>query len=670
MSSFTSVNIYSPQNRIQQTTRTKITTTTIFGLFGLTALIFKGILQRAIRDQTYLPLLLFILLPINILYFSYACNSIVSNIHTMCSRLTFLKLNSTYYSAVKTALLPWSVRTSKHDTPKSKIWNPSYQDLTVTRRAKSSFAILAEELYDVSQNSIHIFPERNKMPYVIVHMPVYKESLTHVIAPSCQSVMAALQHYRECGGKCKLFISDDGLQCIHETEQRARIQFYRENQITYVARPVANRAGRFKKASNLNYTYRRCEMATGIENSDFVYGDLEIPADTLILLVDADTRVPATCITDTVPEFMKSPDLPYTQHFTLPFPIPLGKEHDYWMALISHFTEHIYRIGIGFSTALGGCCPLVGHNAFLRYSFLKDVGYWSENSVCEDFDLFLRFATKGLYGRYVMYTGPEFQEGVSLTFKDEVIKFKKFTFGALEMTIRPFREWIFHGPFTHLFTTFLRSQVPWDSKCQVIFYLSTYFAMSNAFYWVILDTFIGLYYPEFYRRYMARGLDVMIGCVVIFAGIATMSQLIFNKKMMKQWNVWNELKWIPMFTLFFSGTMFHMTESGFRYMFDLESSWGATHKDPSKSEISVITSLKDTITEYRVMYGSLACVLGSYMYMHHIWAPSVRTSWSLYYYVASHMIAPILFDPSVISFVHACTSWVSSWFKRKRPSIE
>jgi hypothetical protein len=50
---------------------------------------------------------------------------------------------------------------------------------------------------------------------------------------------------------------------------------------------------------------------------------------------------------------------------------------------------------------------------------------WGEDSVSEDFDLYIRLATVGSLGRYVMYTGDDFQEGVSLTYMDEVIKFKK-----------------------------------------------------------------------------------------------------------------------------------------------------------------------------------------------------------------------------------------------------
>jgi hypothetical protein len=54
-----------------------------------------------------------------------------------------------------------------------------------------------------------------------------------------------------------------------------------------------------------------------------------------------------------------------------------------------------------------------------------EIKVWGEDSVSEDFDMYIRLASVGSFGRYVMYTGEEFQEGISLTYMDEVVKFKK-----------------------------------------------------------------------------------------------------------------------------------------------------------------------------------------------------------------------------------------------------
>jgi hypothetical protein len=55
-----------------------------------------------------------------------------------------------------------------------------------------------------------------------------------------------------------VFINDDGMQLIHEDERRARIEFYADHSIGWVARPKHGengflRRGKFKKASNMNF---------------------------------------------------------------------------------------------------------------------------------------------------------------------------------------------------------------------------------------------------------------------------------------------------------------------------------------------------------------------------------------------------------------------------------
>lgn len=44
-------------------------------------------------------------------------------------------------------------------------------------------------------------------------------------------------------------------------------------------------------------------------------------------------------------------------------------------------------------------------------------------------------------GRYATYTGPGFQEGVSLTCVDEVIRLRKYAYGACEMLLNKFKVW-------------------------------------------------------------------------------------------------------------------------------------------------------------------------------------------------------------------------------------
>ena len=73
-----------------------------------------------------------------------------------------------------------------------------------------------------------------------------------------------MQTYARQGGTSTIFIHDDGLQLLNKEEREKRITFYADHNIGWVARPPHSnvsdadgygykRAGRFKKASNMNY---------------------------------------------------------------------------------------------------------------------------------------------------------------------------------------------------------------------------------------------------------------------------------------------------------------------------------------------------------------------------------------------------------------------------------
>jgi hypothetical protein len=79
-------------------------------------------------------------------------------------------------------------------------------------------------------------------------------------APSVESLKKAMQTYARQGGTSTIFINDDGLRLLPDEERDTRIAFYANHNIGWVARPKHDdsadgfkRAGRFKKASNMNY---------------------------------------------------------------------------------------------------------------------------------------------------------------------------------------------------------------------------------------------------------------------------------------------------------------------------------------------------------------------------------------------------------------------------------
>jgi hypothetical protein len=92
------------------------------------------------------------------------------------------------------------------------------------------------------------------LPHITIQCPVYKEGLNSVIAPTVKSIKQAISTYELQGGSANMFVNDDGMQIIDEEERRARIEFYADHSIGWVARPKHGdnftRRGKFKKVSS------------------------------------------------------------------------------------------------------------------------------------------------------------------------------------------------------------------------------------------------------------------------------------------------------------------------------------------------------------------------------------------------------------------------------------
>ncbi|KAG6834901.1 hypothetical protein H0H93_006561, partial [Arthromyces matolae] len=285
-------------------------------------------------------------------------------------------------------------------------------------------------------------PEVDKnLPHITIQMPVYKESLELVIAPSVFSIKKAMQTYARQGGTSAIFICDDGLQLINESDRKERMAFYANHNIGWVARPGHSsapdgfkRAGKFKKASNMNYglaislkleKFLAQMIAEGVEEEvndcledkamrmaakevfeesgnrfePWCSNGKSIRVGEIILIIDSDTIVPEDCFRDAAREMYESPDVAIIQHESDVMQVA----HHYFENGITHFTRRINRC-ISLGCANGEVAPFVGHNAFLRWSAVQDAAFvdpadgkrkmWSEANVSEDFDLALRLLLK------------------------------------------------------------------------------------------------------------------------------------------------------------------------------------------------------------------------------------------------------------------------------------
>jgi len=352
-------------------------------------------------------------------------------------------------------------------------------------------------------------------PPVTIQMPIYTESLEGVIKPTVTSLNAAISYYESRGGSARIFVNDDGMAVRNEEDNRKFIDFYDSNNIGWVSRPKHNhegfiRKGKFKKASNMNFALNvsnkvedtlqslidaRFGGETTLDEAEEakLYQDAlrqvleadprakaggNIRMGEIILIVDSDTEVPVDCLMYGAAEMFLSPEVAIIQHSTGVMQV----SWDYFENAITFFTNMVYT-AIRFSVGSGEVGPFVGHNAFLRWQAVQSVAnppeedgyvaFWSESHVSEDFDIALRLQIKGNIVRLASYHGDGFKEGVSLTLYDELNRWEKYAYGCNELVFNPVHTWLWRGPFTKLFRTFIFSNIQLSSKLSIVGYVSS-----------------------------------------------------------------------------------------------------------------------------------------------------------------------------------------------------
>ncbi|KAE9380418.1 hypothetical protein N431DRAFT_395257 [Stipitochalara longipes BDJ] len=531
------------------------------------------------------------------------------------------------------------------------------------------------------------------LPHITIQCPVYKEGLSSVIAPTVKSIKQAISTYELQGGSANMFVNDDGMQIIDEEERRARIEFYADHSIGWVARPKHGdnftRRGKFKKASNMNFglhiscmveeklaliqrpvdwtqadeaqAYERC-LKEALEDNGRAWADGNIRIGDYILLIDSDTRVPADCLLDACSEMEQSPEVGIMQFSSGVMQVV----NTYFENGITFFTNLIYS-AIRYTVSNGDVAPFVGHNAILRWSAIQQVSYededgyekfWSESHVSEDFDMSLRLQVNGYTIRLAAWAGEGFKEGVSLTVYDELARWEKYAYGCNELLFHPLRKWIYKGPFTPLFRSFLFSNIRFTSKITIISYIGTYYAIGAAWIMTTANYFAIGWYNGYLDKYYVDSWKVWFSIIIVFNGLGNVALAVMRYRIGERsliWAFFENMKWTFMLAIFLGGLSLHVSQALLAHMFEIDMTWGATAKEAEFSNFFI--EVPKVLKKFKFsMIFSIVGIAGMIILA---LAPFVPYDWKIKDFVAilpmatvtvSHLLLPLALNPALMTF--------------------
>ncbi|CAL3964384.1 unnamed protein product [Diplocarpon coronariae] len=537
------------------------------------------------------------------------------------------------------------------------------------------------------------------LPHITIQCPVYKEGLSSVIAPTVKSIKQAISTYELQGGSANMLVNDDGLQIIDAEERRARIDFYADHSIGWTARPkhgdnfasnmnfglhlscmVEEKLGLIQRPADWSQAdeaqaYDRC-LREALEDNGRAWADGNIRVGDYILLsssapfrpparltepVDSDTRVPADCLLDACSEMEQSPEVGIMQFSSGVMQVV----NTYFENGITFFTNLIYT-AIRYTVSNGDVAPFVGHNAILRWSAIQQVSYhdedgyekfWSESHVSEDFDMSLRLQCNGYTIRLAAWAGEGFKEGVSLTVYDELARWEKYAYGCNELLFNPLLEWLWKGPFTPLFRTFLFSNIRFTSKITIISYIGTYYAIGAAWIMTTANYFAVGWFNGYLDKYYVDSWKVWFSIIIVFNGLGNVALAVMRYRIGERsllYSLLENLKWTFMLAIFLGGLSLHVSQALLAHMFKIDMTWGATSKEAEFSNFFI-----EVPKVLKKFWGSMVFSIIGIAGMIVLSTNMVPLDWQITDFVAilpmatitaSHLLLPLALNPALMTF--------------------
>ncbi|KAK6360873.1 hypothetical protein TWF730_006989 [Orbilia blumenaviensis] len=537
-----------------------------------------------------------------------------------------------------------------------------------------------------------------KPPHITIQMPVYKESLNVVIKPTIDSLKQAISQYELQGGSASIFINDDGIQAIPVEEARKRIEYYRNNNIGWVARPRNGhsgfvRGGKFKKASNMNFAlalsvateeklvdlvkarhgpkavltgreeqeFYSEAMSMAIKENGWAWAGGNIRIGEHLLIVDSDTRVPKNCLMYGAAEMYLNPEVAILQHSSG----VMNVTKSFFENGMAFFTDLVYT-SIRFCCGSGEPAPFVGHNAFIRWQALQSVVFrdrdgqdkwWSESHVSEDFDLSFRLQASGNITRLAAYhTGEDaFQEGVSLTVYDELSRWKKYAYGSTEIMFNPFIYWFTRGPITKGFRDYLSNgYISFASKFHITAYLFSYHAMASSLPLTILNYILVGWFKGDFDQFFIQSWQTFMATVFVFNVVGNVALAVLRYRLSEKpffLALFENIKWAPFLVIFFGGLSFHLNTIVLSYLFSIPvQDWTGTQKEIENSNF--FRESGKIVRSFKWMYLFMFVLVGGMIYL----GTAAPREWSIRDYTAitplsfnivCHCLLPLVLNPDL-----------------------
>jgi hypothetical protein len=218
------------------------------------------------------------------------------------------------------------------------------------------------------------------------------------------------------------------------------------------------------------------------------------------------------------------------------------------------------------------------------------------------------------------------------------------------------RHWIWKGPFTRLFLTFIFSNIPLPSKITIMAYIGTYYAIGTSWFFTVLNYFLIGFFNGSLDHYYIDSFKVYVAIVFVFtiAGNAALTMVryrIENRSFLG--TLWENMKWIPMLTVFLGGTSLHISQAILSHFFSIDMEWGSTSKEVE--DVSFFQAIRHVARKFKWTFlfcvAMIAAMLVCAFVIQEDWQIRLLIAcWPMGTLIVNHALLPIVLNPQLMTF--------------------
>lgn len=187
-------------------------------------------------------------------------------------------------------------------------------------------------------------------------------------------------------------------------------------------------------------------------------------------------------------------------------------------------------------------------------------------------------------------------------------------------------------------------------------YIGTYYALGSAWIFTVLNYFLIGFFNGWLDHYYIDSFKVYVAIIFVFTFVGNTSLAVVRFRIKEGslfGDLWRNLKWIPLLTIFLGGVSIHISQALLSHFFSIDRNWGATAKEVE--DISFFEAMGHVGKRFKwtflFCFGMTAVMLVCRFAIDDDWQISLITAcWPMGTVIVNHFLLPIVLNPQIMMF--------------------